>query len=250
MSALAARSKVAGSFASMVASDSEPDFDDFGVASHDAARDIAKRVTGSKSSRIRHSSHADRVVKRPTGGRHNGDAQQYVLPAPSVRRALRDKSNTNFNSLGQVRQAKLGAQGHHKPPRKMAVLQTEVEMHNPSGEYNEHVAKYSNQPPSTYESTQEQFDAEAVHVESEGHFEMTDRSLSRAYLDQGQESTRQTAGQDIIGDKSARRRLGDMMKKYEGLESRHMELRDIGVKAAERNFEKLKNQMEENTAGK
>jgi hypothetical protein len=55
---------------------------------------------------------------------------------------------------------------------------------------------------------------------------------------------------DIDGDDlSVRRKLGDLTKRYESLEARHKELRDVGVKEAERNYERLKKQSEENTTG-
>lgn len=49
---------------------------------------------------------------------------------------------------------------------------------------------------------------------------------------------------------SLRRRLGELSKKYESLDMRHRDLREVGVKEAERNFERLKKQAEERTAGK
>jgi hypothetical protein len=51
-------------------------------------------------------------------------------------------------------------------------------------------------------------------------------------------------------DVSLRRRVGDLAKKYEALEARHRDLREIGVREAERNFDRLKKQAEERTAGK
>ncbi|KAM5348500.1 hypothetical protein ACJ41O_008324 [Fusarium nematophilum] len=50
-----------------------------------------------------------------------------------------------------------------------------------------------------------------------------------------------------ISDVSLRRRLGDLTKKHENLEMRHRDLREVGVKEAERNFERLKKQAEERT---
>ncbi|KAI5466553.1 chromosome segregation protein Csm1/Pcs1-domain-containing protein [Mariannaea sp. PMI_226] len=47
---------------------------------------------------------------------------------------------------------------------------------------------------------------------------------------------------------SLRRRLGDLTKKYENLEARHKSLRDVGVKEAEQNFDRLRKQAEERTA--
>jgi hypothetical protein len=51
-------------------------------------------------------------------------------------------------------------------------------------------------------------------------------------------------------DVALRRRLGELTKKYEALEMRHRDLREVGVREAERNFDRLKKQAEERTAGK
>ncbi|KAF5659359.1 chromosome segregation pcs1 [Fusarium heterosporum] len=51
-----------------------------------------------------------------------------------------------------------------------------------------------------------------------------------------------------MNDVSLRRRVGDLTKKYEALEARHRDLREIGVREAERNFDRLKKQAEERTA--
>ncbi|KAH7253949.1 chromosome segregation protein Csm1/Pcs1-domain-containing protein [Fusarium redolens] len=49
-------------------------------------------------------------------------------------------------------------------------------------------------------------------------------------------------------DVALRRRLGELTKKYEALEMRHRDLREVGVREAERNFDRLKKQAEERTA--
>ncbi|EPE08335.1 chromosome segregation protein [Ophiostoma piceae UAMH 11346] len=46
-------------------------------------------------------------------------------------------------------------------------------------------------------------------------------------------------------DASVRRRLGELTKKYDTLEARYRDLKEIGVKEAERNFDRLKKQGEE-----
>lgn len=46
-----------------------------------------------------------------------------------------------------------------------------------------------------------------------------------------------------------RRRFGDLTKRYGNLEMRYRDLREVGVKAAERNFNCLRKQAEENIAG-
>ncbi|KAG8676051.1 hypothetical protein FPOAC1_002047 [Fusarium poae] len=49
-------------------------------------------------------------------------------------------------------------------------------------------------------------------------------------------------------DDSTRWRLEDLTKKYTALEASHRNLREVGVREAERNFERLKQQAEERTA--
>jgi hypothetical protein len=44
-----------------------------------------------------------------------------------------------------------------------------------------------------------------------------------------------------------RRKLGEVTKKYENLHLKYQDLREIGLKEAERNFERLKKQSEEKT---
>ncbi|CAG7566540.1 unnamed protein product [Fusarium equiseti] len=51
-----------------------------------------------------------------------------------------------------------------------------------------------------------------------------------------------------MSDDTMRRQLEDLTNKYTALESRHRDLRDVGVREAERNFERLKKQAEERTA--
>ncbi|KAK4126585.1 hypothetical protein N657DRAFT_632618 [Parathielavia appendiculata] len=47
------------------------------------------------------------------------------------------------------------------------------------------------------------------------------------------------------GDPTLRRRLGEMTQKYESLEHKYRDLKEIAVKEAERNFDKLKKQTED-----
>lgn len=52
------------------------------------------------------------------------------------------------------------------------------------------------------------------------------------------------------GDPALRRRLGEMTQKYETLELKYRDLKEIAVKEAERNFDKLRRQSEEKSKGK
>ncbi|KAI8961598.1 chromosome segregation protein Csm1/Pcs1-domain-containing protein [Daldinia sp. FL1419] len=58
------------------------------------------------------------------------------------------------------------------------------------------------------------------------------------------------ASDSELHESSMRRRIGDLSRKYENLEAKYRDLREIGVKEAERNYDRLKKQTEEraNTA--
>ena len=52
------------------------------------------------------------------------------------------------------------------------------------------------------------------------------------------------------GDPVLRRRLGDMTRKYENLDNKYRDLKEIGIKEAELNYEKLRKQSEINAKGR
>ncbi|KAI2781935.1 chromosome segregation protein Csm1/Pcs1-domain-containing protein [Daldinia loculata] len=58
------------------------------------------------------------------------------------------------------------------------------------------------------------------------------------------------ASDSELHEPSMRRRVGDLSRKYENLEAKYRDLREIGIKEAERNYDRLKKQSEEraNTA--
>ncbi|KAI0848109.1 chromosome segregation protein Csm1/Pcs1-domain-containing protein [Daldinia vernicosa] len=58
------------------------------------------------------------------------------------------------------------------------------------------------------------------------------------------------ASDSDLHEPSMRRRVGDLSRKYENLEAKYRDLREIGIKEAERNYDRLKKQSEEraNTA--
>jgi hypothetical protein len=51
------------------------------------------------------------------------------------------------------------------------------------------------------------------------------------------------------GDPALRRRLGEMTQKYENLEHKYRDLKEVAVREAERNFDKLKKQSEDKSKG-
>lgn len=62
-------------------------------------------------------------------------------------------------------------------------------------------------------------------------------------------SKRSASSSLIESDPSTRRHLGELTKKYEALELRYRELRNVAVVEAEKNFDQLKKQSDEKTQG-
>ncbi|KAK5657678.1 hypothetical protein OQA88_2750 [Cercophora sp. LCS_1] len=58
-------------------------------------------------------------------------------------------------------------------------------------------------------------------------------------------SKRPSYPSDSGGEPALRRRLGEMTQKYEGLEAKYRDLREVAVREAERNFDRLKTQTED-----
>ncbi|TGJ80397.1 hypothetical protein E0Z10_g8363 [Xylaria hypoxylon] len=54
-----------------------------------------------------------------------------------------------------------------------------------------------------------------------------------------------SASDSELNDPTLRRRIGELTRKYEALEAKYRDLREIGVQEAERNFDRLKKQGEE-----
>lgn len=76
------------------------------------------------------------------------------------------------------------------------------------------------------------------------------RSVSRARATSVQRRRAGSASDTERSDPAMRRKLGEITKKYENLNVKYQDLREIGLKEAERNFERLRKQTEEKTAGK
>lgn len=80
-----------------------------------------------------------------------------------------------------------------------------------------------------------------IDTQADDHFEDLPAPKQAAH-----QTNRTGGGSDVeAGEVQLRRRLGEMTRKYESLELKYRDLRDIGVKAAERNFDNLKKESEE-----
>jgi hypothetical protein len=76
------------------------------------------------------------------------------------------------------------------------------------------------------------------------------RSLSRARQPSVQHRRAGSASDTERSDPALRRKLGEITKKYDNLNVKYQDLREIGLKEAERNFDRLRKQNEEKSSGK
>lgn len=231
----------------MLTSDSEPDFDDIDIIRVASARDNKNNRMTSKSARARGGNSPNRVSKPMQRTRAAvGSRSDSNLSAPS-RRPLLDKSNTS-SLLGQKR------------AKKEVYDSGDAGIGNPSNQPFEHNEVENRKRMNGTQSTR--------HKEyNSGEENLRHRQLEWTEVYEGVKGDQEMAGDDrqmrhpdalvaartldIDTDEgSARRRLGELTKKYEVLEARHKDLQEIGVKAAERNFDRLKRQADETAKGK
>ncbi|UNI22086.1 hypothetical protein JDV02_008008 [Purpureocillium takamizusanense] len=245
---MAPRARVAGSLAGMVASDSEPDFDDV-----HAIAAVAKTAATTKRPRGRPPGTASKVTKpgteaatRRVGGKGGASASR-----PS-RQALADKSNTvsmrtASKGVKKASQTTTTA-GLELDGQGLEPVVAKATRGRPKGVGkrqsvgNERAAEQPGQAHG--EETEDKQPLELMQVDAE------ERQLLVATPDPGADVDESNSiADDGVEDVSLRRRLGDLTRKYENLEMRYRDLKDVGVRAAERNFEHLKRQADENIAG-
>lgn len=258
-----ARAKPATGLAGFAASDSEPDLDAFDKSELQA---VARTMSTTKKPRGRPPGTASKVTKTaPRTARRTSSDRLSAVPESTEPSAAATKKNSSVSkATRKVQQiahdetvtfddipatvpatdTKKGTRGRPKnsngdtsiiapqstvkrrgrPPRQPATLVEEV--------------------PETQQADMMELDA-VLEEEEEGE-ELENRNTGVTSASVALESWAEYDTNDV----SLRRRVGDLAKKYEALEARHRDLREIGVREAEQNFARLKKQAEERTAGK
>lgn len=237
---MAPRTTVAGSFASMIMSDSEPDFDDVETIGVPTGREGGSKAQASKQSRVRPTNPTKRVTKPAhRQGRNVKGGADPILPV-TARQILVEKSKNGTVIRPDI-------------VRNRSDELDDVAVEKPQGRFN----KAKRNGDLVHTEATGKFFAEVAMVEHEAESMDIDETVEDANSPGQQEMTPlhdrdkqlMTTYRNNTNEASTRRRLGELSKKYDNLETRHNELREVGVKAAERNFERLKRQSEENTAG-
>ncbi|KAF4446477.1 Chromosome segregation protein pcs1 [Fusarium austroafricanum] len=252
-----ARAKPAAGLAGFVASDSEPDLDMFDKSELQAA---ARTMSTTKKPRGRPPGTANKVTKTaPRTTRRNSADKLAAVPEMSSQSAAASKVNGGVKK--GVRRAKETAPDETvtfediEIPASVPATETKKGVRGrpkkPNGDTSvvapESAAKRRGRPPRQ----------QVTHIEEIPETQVEDIMELDAVPEEGEdedagavpasEPLESWSGYDA-SDSSLRRRLEELAKKYEGLEMRHRDLREVGVREAERNFDRLKKQAEERTA--
>ncbi|KAH7244611.1 hypothetical protein FSOLCH5_012009 [Fusarium solani] len=259
-----ARAKPASALAGLVGSDSEPDLDAFDEAEIQAARTMS--VT--KKPRGRPPRTANKVTKTTASSTRRGSGMLSAVPESATRPSTTTKTNSGMAGAGRKAQqdvqdetvtfddiealpsvmstvTKKGTRGRPRsvPPSasKNANNDTSVLVPPSAAKRRGRPPRQAVKPPEEIPETQQEdaMELDVVVEEEEG-----DINGDVAPVAEPLESWAGYDGSEV----SLRRRLGELSKKYENLDMRHRDLREVGVKEAERNFERLKKQAEERTA--
>ncbi|RSM08038.1 hypothetical protein CDV31_008341 [Fusarium ambrosium] len=258
-----ARAKPASALAGLVGSDSEPDLDAFDESEIQAARTTS--VT--KKPRGRPPSTASKVTKTKAPSTRRGSGRLSVVPESATRPSTTTKANSTTTRGGRKPQQQIQDEtvtfediealpsvmstatkkGTRGRPRSVPASASKNANSDTSVLVPPSAAKRRGRPPRQAVKSPEEIpetqqeDAMELDVVVE---EDEDINGDVAPVTEPLESWTGYDG----GEVSLRRRLGELSKKYESLDMRHRDLREVGVKEAERNFERLKKQAEERTA--
>ncbi|EEU34393.1 uncharacterized protein NECHADRAFT_50483 [Fusarium vanettenii 77-13-4] len=259
-----ARAKPASALAGLVGSDSEPDLDAFDEAEIQAARTMS--VT--KKPRGRPPRTANKVTKTTASSTRRGSGILSAVPESVTRPSTTTKTNSGTAGAGRKAQqhvpdetvtfddiealpsvmstvTKKGTRGR---PRSVPASASKNANNDTSVLVPPSAAKRRGRPPRQVvkppEEIPETQQEDAMELDVVVEEEEEDINGDVAPVAEPLESWTGYDGSEV----SLRRRLGELSKKYENLDMRHRDLREVGVKEAERNFERLKKQAEERTA--
>lgn len=243
------RAKTAGHIANIVPSDSEPDFDNID-ALHLASKQAATKGRGRGAT----SKNGRKVTKpvRKTARRAAGSAP--VPSSASARKALVDKSNTSTPSKRLCKETKRSGAYIDTQESTQSDFLDSVPMKRAICRPRKTSEALEAANTRQIDSDTKETGSEAI-VDGQGQESMQLDEIAAGYDDFGQLSrpeidtgvrlSLQAAGAE---EASIRRRLGDLTTKYENLKTRHRDLREVGLKAAERNYDRLKATAEDNAA--
>lgn len=245
-------------FAGMVDSDSE---DDLGISVQPAknTKPATAKVAPAKTGRGRPA--ANKVTKPASSSRRSSGRIAAAVSRMDARQALSEKDGNADGQQPRVgdddAKPKAGRGGRPKGGAKTAKGKEDVADAAPPKRGRPATKKAEVEIPETQQlphamdvdDADEDEPSETANVDPsvelpEEHSAVQDRRAS----------SRWNADSSVMmadaNDATLRRRLGDLTRKHEALESRYRELKEVGVKEAEKNFDKLKKQADERASSK
>ncbi|KAM0210233.1 hypothetical protein ACHAPA_006910 [Fusarium lateritium] len=257
-----ARAKPATGLAGFAASDSEPDLDAFDKSELQAA---VRTMSITKKPRGRPPGTASKIAKTaPRTARRTGSDRLSDVPESTEQSVAATKKNSGVAKATRKAQqiapdetvifddipatvpatdTKKGTRGRPKNPNGDTSIIAPQSSVKRRGRPPRQPATSIEEVPETQQTDMMELDAVLEDDEEEGE-NPENQDLGVASASAALESWTEYDTNDV----SLRRRVGDLAKRYEALEARHRDLREIGVREAERNFDRLKKQAEERTA--
>ncbi|KAK2612885.1 hypothetical protein QQS21_001165 [Conoideocrella luteorostrata] len=236
------RSTVTGNFASMIMSDSEPDFDGIEAINVHPARGSDKKAFTAKRGRDRQANRASRVLKPAERLSHNNGSRDSSRSATTRMILAEQNKNCSFPASSNESHKSYELDKRHD---ESSFSSRERRSNNSKRIHDSKLIKRLGQ--CSREIMVQGHRLESMDI---------DDNASSATVPEGSQDVacrRDLAevsriNENNVDEVRTRNRMGELTKKYDNLEVRYNELREIGVKTAELNFERLKKQSEETTA--
>lgn len=257
------RAKTTAALAGLVESDSEPDLDHFDAVDIQAARNkvpasITKKPRGRPAASNRVPKPSPKAARRtvaniqtenatPRKGKKGNQSNDEAVDTSIIEPRLSVESTRSKAGRGRPKATK--PHGENAPDTDPIA----------TGSVTASAIKRRGRPPSRRSATvpdeipetqqAESMDLDVVPEEEEDEEDEEAKGEEEPDAVPAVAESGETLSGDELNNVALRRRLGDLTKKYDNLEKRHNDLREIGVKEAERNFERLRKQSEERASG-
>ncbi len=244
------QTKAASSFAGLMDSDSEQDMDLL-----PAVRSAHHGIGGQKP-RARSTVHANKVTKPAHRGAGHAAASSTARQALKERNAnsvRESKQNTKPKKANIVDDDPLDSMEGvaWSPPKQVASKSRAAKGKQGAKEDAQEYATAAKRSHASHRLEEDE-DEDAQPEERWSDAEEEEAAGIDAYMDPVatyDEDMGEPSDDDGADNASLRKRLSQLTKRYEGLEARYKDLREVGVKEAERNYDRLRKQADENSTG-
>ena len=255
------RARATAGLASLIESDSEPDLDFFDNTTQSLPPHKPEVIMSTLKKQRGRPAAANRVTKPESKSTRRTSGRIAAATEALTREALVDKSNSNSSRAHRkttkpakqdvdvptiIAETPMAAPARGRAARGRPKTAGRAVTASANNSIIESTAKPRGRPPAKkgttipeeIPETQVQ-DLIMTEIVEEEHLDLDGPSIAV-----------EPVTEFDIGDVSARRRLGELTRKYESLQMRHQDLQEVGVREAERNFERLKKESDERAASK